>query len=210
MDRLRSGFRRTETKRGESYTVPTPSANEAPRRPTPAPGCNLTIAEGVSHLVAWRNDGIMGGVPGTLGPSPLAQPLLENRLMSLITSTTVLPALRSDVSFTTSDGFELVGELSLPQSHPAIAAALFLHPLPTAGGFMDSHIIRKAAWRLPALADIAVVRFNFRGVSSPRGTSQGSLVKGSAKASTSRRRWDTFRRSTSPDPGSLAGLLGPK
>ena len=98
--------------------------------------------------------------------------------MSLITSTTVLPALRSDVSFTTSDGFELVGELSLPQSHPAIAAALFLHPLPTAGGFMDSHVIRKAAWRLPALADIAVVRFNFRGVSSPRGTSQGVFGEG--------------------------------
>ena len=28
---------------------------------------------------------------------------------------------------------------------------------------MDSHIIRKAAARLPALADIAVLRFNFRG-----------------------------------------------
>jgi len=43
---------------------------------------------------------------------------------------------------------------------------------------MDSHIIRKAAWRLPALADIAVVRFNFRGVSSPRGTSGGRFGEG--------------------------------
>ena len=96
----------------------------------------------------------------------------------LITSTTILPAKRENITFTTRDGVELVGELSLPESHPPVATALFLHPLPTAGGFMDSHIIRKAAWRLPALADIAVVRFNFRGVSSPRGTSGGRFGEG--------------------------------
>ena len=98
--------------------------------------------------------------------------------MSLITSTTVLPALRSDIGFTTVDALELVGEISVPESHPALATAVFLHPLPTAGGFMDSHVIRKAAWRLPALADIAVLRFNFRGVSSPRGTSEGVFGEG--------------------------------
>ena len=98
--------------------------------------------------------------------------------MSLIPSTTVLPALRSDIGFTTVDGLELVGEISVPESHPALATAVFLHPLPTAGGFMDSHVIRKAAWRLPALADIAVLRFNFRGVSSPRGTSEGVFGEG--------------------------------
>ena len=38
-----------------------------------------------------------------------------------------------------------------------------LHPLPTHGGYMDSHVLRKAAWRLPALADLAVLRFNTRG-----------------------------------------------
>ena len=43
---------------------------------------------------------------------------------------------------------------------------------------MDSHVIRKAAWRLPALAQLAVVRFNFRGVSSPRGTSEGEFGHG--------------------------------
>ena len=98
--------------------------------------------------------------------------------MSLISSTTVLPALRSDIGFTTVDGLALVGEISVPESHPAMATAVFLHPLPTAGGFMDSHVIRKAAWRLPALADIAVLRFNFRGVSSPRGTSEGVFGEG--------------------------------
>ena len=98
--------------------------------------------------------------------------------MSAITSTTVLPARREDISFTTEDGLTLVGEVAWPVDHPAMATALFLHPLPTAGGFMDSHIIRKASWRLPALADIAVFRFNFRGVSSPRGTSEGSFGEG--------------------------------
>ena len=95
-----------------------------------------------------------------------------------ITSTTVLPARRHDTSFDTSDGLTLVGEVAWPQSHPPMATALFLHPLPTAGGFMDSHVIRKASWRLPALADIAVFRFNFRGVTSPRGTSEGQFGEG--------------------------------
>ena len=98
--------------------------------------------------------------------------------MNAITSTTVLPARREDISFTTSDDLTLVGEVAWPEDHPAMATALFLHPLPTAGGFMDSHVIRKASWRLPALADIAVFRFNFRGVSSPRGTSEGSFGEG--------------------------------
>jgi alpha/beta superfamily hydrolase len=40
---------------------------------------------------------------------------------------------------------------------------------------MDSHIFRKAAWRLPALADVAVLRFNTRGTSSARGTSEGAF-----------------------------------
>lgn len=43
---------------------------------------------------------------------------------------------------------------------------------------MDSHILRKAAARLPALADIAVLRFNTRGTQSPRGTSQGQFEDG--------------------------------
>src|SRR3712207_9336996 len=40
---------------------------------------------------------------------------------------------------------------------------------------MDSHVFRKAAWRLPALAGLAVLRFNSRGTSSVRGTSGGSF-----------------------------------
>ena len=37
-----------------------------------------------------------------------------------------------------------------------------LHPLPTHGGMMDSQVFRKASYRLPALADLAVLRFNTR------------------------------------------------
>ncbi len=89
-----------------------------------------------------------------------------------------LPARREEIELTTSDGLTLVGELALPDSAVPVATLVALHPLPTAGGFMDSHIIRKAAARLPALADIAVLRFNFRGVSSPRGTSEGEFGHG--------------------------------
>ena len=89
-----------------------------------------------------------------------------------------LPALRENIELHTSDGLALVGELSVPVDRPAVATIVALHPLPTAGGFMDSHIIRKAAARLPALADVAVLRFNFRGVHSPRGTSEGEFGHG--------------------------------
>src|SRR5215213_6193609 len=85
-----------------------------------------------------------------------------------------LPARREPIELHTDDGLTLVGELSLPLERDPVATLVCLHPLPTGGGFMDSHVIRKAAARLPALADVAVLRFNFRGVSSPRGTSEGS------------------------------------
>ena len=89
-----------------------------------------------------------------------------------------LPASRENIELVTSDGLTLVGELALPEGRQPVATIVALHPLPTHGGFMDSHIIRKAAGRLPALADIAVLRFNFRSVTSPRGTSQGEFGEG--------------------------------
>lgn len=94
---------------------------------------------------------------------------------------TVLPARRENIDLTTSDGLSLVGEVALPQQREPVASLLTLHPLPTHGGFMDSHVLRKASWRLPALADLAVVRFNLRGVSSPRGTSEGTFDEGEAE-----------------------------
>lgn len=99
-----------------------------------------------------------------------------------IRSTSVLPAIREDIVLRTEDGLELVGELALPASGNVRATLITLHPLPTHGGFMDSHVFRKAAWRLPHLADVAVIRFNTRGTESPRGTSDGQFDEGVSEA----------------------------
>jgi alpha/beta superfamily hydrolase len=66
----------------------------------------------------------------------------------------------------------------MPERAEPVGVLLTLHPLPTHGGFMDSHILRKAANRLPALAKLAVFRFNTRGTVSPQGTSEGSFGDG--------------------------------
>lgn len=92
-----------------------------------------------------------------------------------------LPAVREDIELHTSDGLTLVGELATPVDGPIVATLVTLHPLPTAGGFMDSHVLRKAAARLPALAGVAVLRFNTRGTASPRGTSDGAFDGGSGE-----------------------------
>ena len=105
---------------------------------------------------------------------PVPMPVLTSQLQPL----TVLPARREDVELHTADGLTLVGELALPVDRPPVATLITLHPLPTHGGYMDSHVLRKAAWRLPALADLAVLRFNTRGTSSPRGTSEGTFDDG--------------------------------
>ncbi|MBN9223457.1 MAG: alpha/beta hydrolase [Microbacterium sp. SCN 70-27] len=94
----------------------------------------------------------------------------------------LLPARREEIELHTLDGLTLVGELALPEHRDPVATLVTLHPLPTAGGFMDSHILRKAAGRLPALADLAVLRFNTRGTTSPRGTSEGAFDGGGAEA----------------------------
>ncbi|KWW99540.1 alpha/beta hydrolase [Carbonactinospora thermoautotrophica] len=95
-----------------------------------------------------------------------------------IRSNSVLPARRTPITLTTADGLNLVGELAVPADRPPVATLLTLHPLPTHGGMMDSHLYRKAAWRLPALADLAVLRFNTRGTSSAAGTSEGEFGQG--------------------------------
>lgn len=95
----------------------------------------------------------------------------------IIRANTVLPALRIPFIVRTADGLNLVGEIarSIGDSTGAI---LCLHPLPTAGGMMDSHLFKKAANRLPALAGISVVRFNTRGTTSDAGRSEGRFDNG--------------------------------
>jgi alpha/beta superfamily hydrolase len=98
-----------------------------------------------------------------------------------IRSNTVLPARRTDIELVTDDYLTLVGEVAEPLDAPAAGSIITLHPLPIAHGFMDSHVFLKAASRLPALAHIAVLRFNFRSVTSPRGTSEGTFGDGEAE-----------------------------
>ena len=98
-----------------------------------------------------------------------------------IRANSILPARREDIELHTADGVTLVGELALPLSRDPVATLVCLHPLPTHGGMMDSHVFRKAAARLPALADLAVLRFNTRGTSSVRGTSGGAFDGGDAE-----------------------------
>jgi len=101
--------------------------------------------------------------------------------MSEIRASTVLPARRAPVTLPTEDGLTLVGELALPAERPPVATLICLHPLPTHGGMMDSHLFRKAANRLPAMADLAVLRFNTRGTASERGRSEGTFGGGDAE-----------------------------
>jgi alpha/beta superfamily hydrolase len=101
--------------------------------------------------------------------------------MTEITASTVLPARREHITLVTSDGLRLVGELAQPESRPPVATLICLHPLPTHGGMMDSHVFRKASYRLPALADLAVLRFNTRGTSSERGRSEGEFGAGESE-----------------------------
>jgi uncharacterized protein len=95
-----------------------------------------------------------------------------------IRAATILPARRTPINLMTGDGLNLVGELALPADRDPVATLVCLHPLPTHGGMMDSHIIRKAAYRLPALADLAVLRFNTRGTESEHGKSEGEFGSG--------------------------------
>jgi uncharacterized protein len=101
--------------------------------------------------------------------------------MTEIRANTVLPAARTAVTIRTADGLNLVGELALPAQRSPAATLIGLHPLPTAGGMMDSHVLRKAANRLPALADLAVLRFNTRGTTSEHGTSEGEFDEGESE-----------------------------
>jgi len=58
-DRLLTGWKRTEVRRGVSWTVQPVSAAQAQKAYT-CPGCGREVAPGIAHLVAWRSDGVLG------------------------------------------------------------------------------------------------------------------------------------------------------
>lgn len=98
-------------------------------------------------------------------------------MTEIIRANTVLPAQRMPFTLRTNDGLALVGEVAAPLGKSQ-GAMLCLHPNPSGGGMMDSHIFKKAANRLPHLAGITVVRFNTRGTSSDHGRSEGEFDNG--------------------------------
>jgi alpha/beta superfamily hydrolase len=98
-----------------------------------------------------------------------------------IRANTVLPAHRVPLALTTTDGLRLVAELATPVDREPLGTLVCLHPLPTHGGMMDSHVMRKASWRLPALAGLAVLRFNTRGTWSASGRSEGAFDGGESE-----------------------------
>lgn len=98
--------------------------------------------------------------------------------MEEIRASTQLPSVLEEIELHTQDGQVLVGELAMPVGLEPEAVLVTLHPLPTHGGFMDSHLYRKAAARLPHMLNVAVLRFNTRGTESPRGKSSGSFDGG--------------------------------
>ncbi|MEY2798233.1 MAG: hypothetical protein RIS22_499 [Actinomycetota bacterium] len=102
-------------------------------------------------------------------------------MAELIRPSTVLPATRTPISFLTSDGLRLIGEVAAPVNGDHSRGLLCLHPLPTHGGMMDSHIYKKAANRLPEMAGITVIRFNTRGTVSEQGKSEGEFGSGIAE-----------------------------
>ena len=92
----------------------------------------------------------------------------------------VFEAVRTPFHLLTEDGIDLIGEVAAPIGGSK-GAILCLHPLPTAGGMMDSHVYKKAANRLPAMAGITVVRFNTRGTKSEAGSSTGEFDNGKSE-----------------------------
>jgi alpha/beta superfamily hydrolase len=101
-------------------------------------------------------------------------------MLQPVRPSTILPAQRTPFTVTTSDGETLIGEVAAPLNGYT-GAILCLHPLPTAGGMMDSHIYKKAANRLPAMSGVEVIRFNTRGTTSEAGTSTGEFDNGGAE-----------------------------
>lgn len=125
-----------------------------------------------------------------------------------IVANSVLPARREPLHLRTSDGLQLVGELALPMANVPVATIVTVHPLPTHGGMMDSHVLRKMAWRLPALADIAVLRFNTRGTTSAAGTSEGTFDEARGEGRDVESALDEVARRGLPDPWLLGWSFG--
>lgn len=59
LDRLLSGWKRTETRRGREFAVQPVTAASA-QKEYRCPGCDGVIPLGTAHLVVWQVDGVLG------------------------------------------------------------------------------------------------------------------------------------------------------
>lgn len=59
IERLLTGNRRTESRRGQEFSVQPISAAKATKAYV-CPGCRGPVEAGVAHLVVWRMDGVLG------------------------------------------------------------------------------------------------------------------------------------------------------
>jgi alpha/beta superfamily hydrolase len=121
-----------------------------------------------------------------------------------IRQNTVLPARREEHVVRTADGFALEAAVARPTDGDAAGTIVCLHPLPTQGGSMDSHLLRKMDWRLPALAGLAVVRINTRGT----GRSEGAFDGGEGEAHDVRAALDLAAELQLPKPWLLGWSFG--
>jgi alpha/beta superfamily hydrolase len=134
--------------------------------------------------------------------------MAEPTPINSIVANSVLPARREPLRLRTSDGLALVGELAMPAEQEPIGTLVTVHPLPTHGGMMDSHVFRKMAWRLPALAQLAVLRFNTRGTTSAAGTSEGTFDEGRGEGRDLAAAIDEVVRRGLPDPWLVGWSFG--
>jgi hypothetical protein len=58
-ERLVTGWKRTETRRGVEWIVQPVSAAQASKAYV-CPGCGRSVEVGHAHLVVWRADGVLG------------------------------------------------------------------------------------------------------------------------------------------------------
>ena len=59
LSRLIAGWKRTEHRRGREWFVQPIGETQAAKSYS-CPGCGLSVAPGIAHLVIWRADGVMG------------------------------------------------------------------------------------------------------------------------------------------------------
>ena len=88
---------------------------------------------------------------------------------------------RRPISLVTSDCCLLGGVLGRPARTSAVGCVILLHPNPTGGGSMDSHLFKSALEVLPSHHDISVLAFNTRGTDSESACSDGVHDDGGAE-----------------------------